>query len=59
MATVEIDFKRSDQLGDMATAVGEAITNEVNVTYQDTLTKEEIVLALEKAKLFILKAPAP
>lgn len=58
MATVEIDFKREDELGDMATAVGAAITNDVNITIQDTLTKEEVVLALEKAKLFFLKANA-
>ena len=48
MATVEIDIAKTTRHEDIAKAAGAAITNDVNVTWEDTLTEEELVLTLTR-----------
>jgi len=56
MAVAIIDVKKEDELQDVTrTATGGTVTNDVRVTYEDALTTQEIVLALDNIKEFVLQ----
>ena len=54
MAVAIIDVLKEDNLSDVTrTATGGTVTNDVRVTYEDALTTEELLLALENIKQFV------
>lgn len=56
MAVAIIDVKKEDELQDVTrTATGGTVTNDLRVSYEDALTTEEIVLALDNIKDFIIQ----
>lgn len=56
MAVAIIDVTKESALSDITrTATGGTVTGDVRVTYEDALTTEEIILSLEKIKLFLIE----
>ena len=58
MATVKYGVTRADKYFDVTQEAGSAVTKEVELTCEDTLTKEEILLALEKLEEWITRESA-
>ncbi len=58
MATVKYGVTRANQYFDVTQEAGSAVTKEVELTCEDTLTKEEILLAIEKLEHWITRQAA-
>ena len=48
MATIVYNIAREEAWYEAATSTGSSVTDDVQVEYEDALTKEQVVLALEK-----------
>lgn len=59
MTTTILTYSRADEIGEVTIGAGSAVTGEVEITYEDALTREEVITALEAAKLRLLSAPFP
>lgn len=59
MTTTAMGINRIDYHQDATVAVGGAITPDVQLTFEDALSREEIVLAIEKLKSRLLEIDYP
>lgn len=59
MTTTALGYDRGDEPGEVTIAAGGAITPEIQVTYEDVLTRDQVLLGIEKIKLQLLAADFP
>ena len=59
MTTTQFGINRADYHQDAAQAVGGAITPDVQLTVEDVLSREEVLLAIDKLKMRILEIDWP
>ena len=57
MATVKYGITRADKYFDVTQAAGSAVTKEIELTVEDNLTKEEILLSLKELQEWITRQP--
>lgn len=57
MATVKYGVNRADSYFNITQAAGSAVTKEMELTVNDNLTKEEIVIGLEKMREWVSRQP--
>jgi|DEB0MinimDraft_10_1074344.scaffolds.fasta_scaffold30265_2 hypothetical protein len=55
MATVKYGISRGEAYFDVTQAAGSAVTDEAELTVEDSLTKEEIVLLIRKLEEWITR----
>jgi len=58
MATVKYGISRGEAYHEVTQAAGSAVTDEMELTVEDALTKEEIVIGLEKMIAWVTREAA-
>lgn len=59
MSTTALGSSRGTPHGEITIGAGGAITPDVQLTYEDVLTREEIIIEIEKIKSRLLEVDFP
>lgn len=58
MATVKYSLDKEDRHYEVVAAAGSAVTKQIELTVEDSLTKQELVIGLQQIIEYIIRKPA-